>query len=171
MASQHRFEVNGAIHTVLIEEVDGVTQVTIDDREPILADITLSGIPGMMSIITNDKPTRAYISRDGSNFRVTTQGRTISVNASTHKRDRRHVGSTTDPLGKIMATLAGVLIDIRVNVGDSFTNGQDLVVIEAMKMQNEIQASHSGTITAIHYEAGERVEKGDLIIEYDTDEK
>ena len=171
MAQRHRFEVNGEIHTVLVEEIDGLTEVTIDDNLPILADITLSGIPGMMSIITDNKPTSAYISRDGANFRITTHGQTISVDASMRKQSRRQASGTTDPLGKVMAPLAGVLIDIRVSVGDSVKIGQDLLVVEAMKMQNEIQAAHAGTITTIHFKAGDRVEKGDLLIEYTTEEE
>jgi biotin carboxyl carrier protein len=36
-----------------------------------------------------------------------------------------------------------------------------------MKMQNEIQTPHAGTVTAIHFEAGARVEKGAILLEYD----
>ncbi len=170
MAQRHRFEVNGEIHTVLVEEIDGLTEVTIDDNLPILADITLSGIPGTMSIITDNKPTSAYISRDGANFRITTHGQTISVDASMRKQSRRQASGTTDPLGKVMAPLAGVLIDIRVSVGDSVKIGQDLLVVEAMKMQNEIRSEVEGVVRKVHFEKGVQITAGQLIMEIEAKE-
>jgi biotin carboxyl carrier protein len=58
---------------------------------------------------------------------------------------------------------------VRVAVGDRIAAGQALLVIEAMKMQNEIQAPLPGAVTAIHCQAGGRVEQGALVLEYEPD--
>ena len=46
--------------------------------------------------------------------------------------------------------MPGTIIDIKVKVGDSVSAGDSVIVIEAMKMENEIQASKSGVVVAIH---------------------
>lgn len=170
-STRHRFEVGGEIQTVLVGEADGLTSVTIGDDDPVITDATLSGVPGMVSMVIDGQPTRAYVARDGRDFRVTVGGRTFLIAAAGGgKRDRSGVGGATDAPGKITAPLAGVFVESRVAVGDTIEAGQPIVVIEAMKMQNEIQAPLAGTVTAVHFSAGDRVEKGELVVEYEVAE-
>lgn len=172
MATRHRFEVDGETQVVSVDDVDGLTQVTIGDGDPVVTDATLSGVPGMMSLVIDGQPTRAYVARDGRDFRVTVEGRTFLIAAAGGgKRGRSGVGSATDAPGKITAPLAGVFVEARVAVGDTIEAGQPVVVVEAMKMQNEIQTPLDGTVTAIPFSAGDRVEKGDLVLEYDVAEE
>jgi biotin carboxyl carrier protein len=50
----------------------------------------------------------------------------------------------------VTSPLPGVIIAVKVNVGDSVKAGQEVAVLEAMKMENSIEATHDGTVTAIH---------------------
>lgn len=59
----------------------------------------------------------------------------------------------------VTSPLPGVIIAVKVNVGDSVKAGQEVAVLEAMKMENSIEAVQDGTVTAIH------VDKGDSILE------
>jgi biotin carboxyl carrier protein len=52
-----------------------------------------------------------------------------------------------------------------VQVGDEVAAGQGLVVIEAMKMENELRATAAGTVRAVNAVAGTAVEKGALLVE------
>ncbi len=170
-STRHRFEVDGEIQTVLVGDLNGLTSVTVGDEDPVVSDVTLSGVPGMVSMVIDGQPTRAYVARDGRDFKVTVEGRTFLIAAAGGgKRDRSGVGGASDPPGKITAPLAGVFVESRIAVGDTIEAGQPVFVIEAMKMQNEIQAPHAGTVTAVHFAAGDRVEKGDLVVEYDVTE-
>ena len=65
----------------------------------------------------------------------------------------------------IAAYMPGRVVAIAVAVGAAVEPGQPLVVLEAMKMQNEIQADRAGTVTKIHVAAGEAVEGGDPLVE------
>ena len=169
MATRHRFEVDGETKIVSVDDVDGLTRVTIGEEHPVITDATLSGVPGMMSLVIDGQPTRAYVARDGRDFRVTVEGRTFLIAAAAAgKRARSGVSSATDSPGKITAPLAGVFVEARVAVGDTIEAGQPVVVIEAMKMQNEIQTPLDGTVTSIPFSASDRVEKGDLVLEYDV---
>ena len=61
--------------------------------------------------------------------------------------------------------LPGVILDIKVNVGDSVKKGQLIVILEAMKMENSINADRDGKITAINVNKGDSVLEGtDLVI-------
>ncbi|MBS4538412.1 biotin/lipoyl-binding protein [Clostridium sp. D2Q-11] len=65
----------------------------------------------------------------------------------------------------VEAPMPGTIFDIAVNVGDIVKNGQTLVVLEAMKMENEIVAPVDGKITAINVSKGQNVNLGDSIIQ------
>ena len=64
----------------------------------------------------------------------------------------------------IKTPLPGVIIDVKVNVGDSVTKGQTVVVLEAMKMENNINADRDGKVTAIQVAKGDTVADGAVLI-------
>lgn len=66
--------------------------------------------------------------------------------------------------GTVTAPLPGVIIAVNVKAGDSVKAGQTVAVLEAMKMENEIEAPSAGTVTAVHVAQGESVLEGASII-------
>ena len=65
----------------------------------------------------------------------------------------------------VKSPLPGVILDIKVNVGDTVKRGQTVLILEAMKMENNINADKDGKITAINVKAGESVLEGtDLVV-------
>lgn len=169
MATRHRFSVAGTLHTVSVDDAGDRIVVRIDDRAPIEVDATTEGVPGLFSLLRDGKPSRAYVARDGKNLRVIVEGRTFVLAPGAGSRERGAAGGLTDPPGKITAPLAGVVVDIRVKVGDRLEPRQVVVVVEAMKMQNEVQAPLAGVVTAVRVEQGGRAEKGALLVEYTPD--
>jgi biotin carboxyl carrier protein len=65
----------------------------------------------------------------------------------------------------LIAPMPGLIVRVSVGVGDPVQAGQGLVVMEAMKMENELRAAAAGTVKAIHVTPGAAVEKGALLIE------
>ncbi|MDD9303905.1 MAG: pyruvate carboxylase subunit B [Desulfobacter sp.] len=63
----------------------------------------------------------------------------------------------------VKAPMPGMVIKYEKNVGDAVNEGETVVVIEAMKMENALPATASGTITAIHYNSGDSVAKDDVL--------
>ena len=63
--------------------------------------------------------------------------------------------------------MPGRVVEVRVQAGDRVEAGQPLVVLEAMKMQNEIQAERAGTVSRVFVGAGQAVEGGDPLVEVD----
>ena len=66
----------------------------------------------------------------------------------------------------IVAPLPGSGVSINVKAGDAVKAGQQLAIIEAMKMENEILAPADGTVKAVHVSAGQAVQQGDALIEF-----
>ena len=65
----------------------------------------------------------------------------------------------------VKSPLPGVILDIKVNVGDEVKKGQTLIILEAMKMENSINADKDGKVAAINVSKGESVLEGtDLVI-------
>ena len=64
----------------------------------------------------------------------------------------------------IVAPMPGLIVRVNVTVGDRVEAGQGVVVIEAMKMENELRATAPGTVKSIEVVAGTAVEKGALLV-------
>lgn len=69
----------------------------------------------------------------------------------------------------VVAPMPGLIVRIDVSVGDRVAAGQGVVVMEAMKMENELRAPAAGIVRAIRAEAGAAVEKGAVLIEFGDD--
>lgn len=65
---------------------------------------------------------------------------------------------------KVSAPMPGVVLDIKVAVGDSIKTGQPLIVLEAMKMENDIVSPCDGTISSIPVSKGTSVNASDVLI-------
>jgi len=64
----------------------------------------------------------------------------------------------------VTSPLPGVILSVNVAVGDKVAKGQKVAVLEAMKMENEIEAEADGTVTAIHVQKGDSVLEGAKIV-------
>ncbi|MCA9944212.1 MAG: biotin attachment protein [Ardenticatenaceae bacterium] len=67
--------------------------------------------------------------------------------------------------GRLKAPIPGLIARYLVEVGDEVTAGQPVVILEAMKMENEIRAPMNGRVEAIHVPAGETVTRNTLLVE------
>jgi pyruvate carboxylase subunit B len=106
-----------------------------------------------------------------------TRGRyTIWVDGFRHEVDaldermraiRELAGATAGPVGPapLVAPMPGMIVRVNVQVGDRVQPGQGLVVMEAMKMENELRATAAGKVKAVVVSPGTAVEKGALLIE------
>jgi pyruvate carboxylase subunit B len=86
------------------------------------------------------------------------ENRQASIKNKSNKPKPTHDGCVT-------TAMPGTVIDIKVKIGDKVNAGDSLVIIEAMKMENEIQAQKAGTIVGIHIEKGESISPNETLIE------
>jgi pyruvate carboxylase subunit B len=80
---------------------------------------------------------------------------------------RELAGAAAGPKGPapLVAPMPGLVVRVHVNVGDAVQAGQGLVVMEAMKMENELRAQAAGKVKTVLASPGTAVEKGALLVE------
>lgn len=66
--------------------------------------------------------------------------------------------------GSILAPMPGMILDVKRNLGEAVNEGDEIVILEAMKMQNSLTSPISGVIKAIMVKSGDLVKKGDLLV-------
>lgn len=66
----------------------------------------------------------------------------------------------------VLAPIPGVILSLSVREGDTVKNGQELCILEAMKMNNAIRASRDGKIARIHVNPGDHVKHGQPLMEF-----
>jgi biotin carboxyl carrier protein len=112
---------------------------------------------------------------EGNNWKATVEGRTFSIeipDAAPVMKKKRSGSGKKKKSGTVSANIPGKVVTVEVSVGQSVDEGQVILILEAMKMQNEIQAPISGTVTSINCEEGQAIEANIplVIIEPDASE-
>ncbi|MDR3591179.1 MAG: hypothetical protein P4N41_16120 [Negativicutes bacterium] len=64
----------------------------------------------------------------------------------------------------ISAPMPGKIISVKVSVGDSVTKGQELIIVEAMKMHNPVLATGDGVVREIYIKAGDPIQTGTALL-------
>lgn len=83
----------------------------------------------------------------------------------THLASQTRAGKTGKRRERVTAYMPGRVVSILVQEGEAVTAGQGILVLEAMKMQNEIRAEQDGTVNAVYVQSGQNVEGGDPLFE------
>jgi pyruvate carboxylase subunit B len=106
-----------------------------------------------------EMPMEFSVDVDGEIFNVKVAsilGKTIVTEGSKKAKDV--------PPGSVVASMQGMILNLKVKVGDKVNKGDTLLIIEAMKMQNSITAPHAGTVKEIRTFQGEVISSGDVLM-------
>ncbi|MBS65599.1 MAG: acetyl-CoA carboxylase biotin carboxyl carrier protein subunit [Euryarchaeota archaeon] len=98
------------------------------------------------------------VSIDGSQFEVQ-----VGQERGSPKRESRSRNSSSRS-GNISSPIPGKVVSIHVSVGDQVEEGAVLLILEAMKMQNEVQAPISGTVAELNCETGDSIEANSPLV-------
>lgn len=103
--------------------------------------------------------------RDGNSHEISLGGTTVRVDIIDPMAARRHRGEDQMSSGGVVkALMPGRVVRILVEKGAAVTKGTGLLILEAMKMENEIHAPADGTIDELLVEAGQTVEAGAVLV-------
>ena len=137
----------------------------LDGREMPLD--VVSAQDGMLSLLLQGKSYEVKQETVGaeSNVVVGQERFSASVRDPRSFRSRRRAGVSEQGVIKIKAPMPGKVVRILASVGTQVENGQSVLVIEAMKMQNELKAPKTGVVKKINVEEGTAVEAGQALAE------
>ncbi len=155
-------EKKGERTVVSLQEVgEGIYDVTVDGVT-VRVDAVKSG-PMVYSLIEQGRQWEASIDEKGAHgFDVMVRGSLFHLEAEDERSGRLTQSAKAVASGPqvIEAEMPGKVIKVEVAVGDRVGEGQGVVILEAMKMENEIPSPIDGTITAIEVAEGDTVESG-----------
>jgi biotin carboxyl carrier protein len=122
---------------------------------------------GVLSLLVNGKSYEVKQELIGTETNVVIGHERFSASVRDPRsfRSRQHAGASEQGVKKITAPMPGKVVRILATVGDQVEAGQSVVVIEAMKMQNELKAPKSGVIKKIIVAEGAAVEAGQALAE------
>ena len=119
---------------------------------------------GVYSVVVSKRSFEVRVDEREETYTVTVAGRSYDV-AVRDPRRRSRGDASLQAAGPqpIRAPMPGKIVHVRVGVGDAVTAGEGLVVVEAMKMQNELKAPKAGTVTAVEVQEGGSVAAGEVL--------
>ena len=142
-------------------------EVEIQDIEGNIANVTVNGIPFEVEMKQPVKAGKQKVKlseerkAEGSEERRVKSEESNSSSASAANTSSAPTAAAGKP---VVAPLPGTINEIKVKVGDKVNAGDTVVILEAMKMQNNIEAETSGTITSINVNKGDAVMEGDTLV-------
>ena len=139
---QYKYKINGNLYTV-----------TVNDVEDNIARVEVNGTPYNVELDKPIKTPAKPVVRHAAAPKTATGAPVVTRPSAPAKNSG------------VKSPLPGVILDIKVKEGDMVKKGQVIVILEAMKMENNINADRDGKVTAIKVNKGDSVLEGtDLII-------
>jgi acetyl/propionyl-CoA carboxylase alpha subunit len=159
-------QLNDERHTVSIEP-DGVQYENEPTARGELSDIEGSPVR-MVKLGTHVYRVVAEKRQGRGRYTLWVDGYRFEVEALDERtraiRDLSAANAAPTGPAPIIAPMPGLIVRVNVSVGDRVEAGQGIVVMEAMKMENELRATAPGTVQTIEVAAGTAVEKGALLV-------
>jgi biotin carboxyl carrier protein len=166
VGAKYRLRLDDREHELEVEEEDGGYRVRLDSVwHPV--SLERIGEGAHYSLILDNHPYDLFAEENPHGYHIVIGSRTISVTSQAQQRGRRGAGGpvtlpATTEAGEWILTspMSGVVQEILVSVDQEVEAGAVVMIIEAMKMQNELHAQRAGTVKAIYVSVGQRVEQG-----------
>jgi biotin carboxyl carrier protein len=166
MPTRYRATLEGVEHEIEIAELSALSyRVKLAGAEHEL-DVSRVG-PNSFSILVSDRSFDLEVLRDGDELIVASRGAALRVTLEDATRDvRRRMGLRSQAAGpaEVKAMMPGRIVNVLVKGGDEVVHHQGLIVVEAMKMENELKSPKAGRIVEVRVTPGQTVEKGDLLV-------
>lgn len=122
--------------------------------------------PGIYSVLVDGKSVEVRIERIGKQLRAVANGQEYLAAIENARELRKNRAGAAQIEGRqdVVAPMAGKVIRTLVESGDEVQSGQGLLIVEAMKMQNEIRSPKAGKVEQLKVVEGQTVNPGDVVV-------
>jgi biotin carboxyl carrier protein len=149
-------------------------EIEIDDKQilldgqPIFIDFEQIAQPDLYSLLFGGYSHELLIESERFNYAVTLRGEQFNVQVEDERTRKLNAGRkpTALPDGEfaLKAPIPGLVVKMLVDDGDEVEDGQSLVILEAMKMENELRSPKAGVVKKVEVVPGQRVEQNAILI-------
>ncbi|MBM4256912.1 MAG: biotin/lipoyl-binding protein [Deltaproteobacteria bacterium] len=155
-------------HKIEVQELeeDHLYRIVIDGNEHIIDGRKLTG--HIYSLLMDNRSFTVDVSAKDDQYTVACEGKSIQLRLLDERRALRPgegSGSGRDGGKLVKSFMPGKVVEVLVKVGDDVEKDQGLIIIEAMKMENELRSTAAGKVKEIRVSPGQAVESGELLIE------
>ena len=162
----------GRVYAVAIENGDGPGRfrIRVDDGDAVTIDAAVVGSNqaattwSLRDVVTGIVSNAAVTLGATGEGEAVVAGHTVPVALATRRRHARAVLGAGGGEQRVVSPMPGKVVKVLVAVGDTVEPRQGLVVIEAMKMENELTATRAGTVTEVAVSESTSVEAGRLLV-------
>lgn len=154
----------------VVVEVDG-DRIRVEGRELTAHLVRVPGTP-LRHLLVGDRSVTLALEGDRGRWQVAFHGDRRDIEVQDERT--RHIRSLTGQaghargVGALKAPMPGLVVRVSVAEGQRVGPGTSLVVLEAMKMENELRSPAEAVVRAIKVRAGQAVEKGEVLIEFEN---
>jgi biotin carboxyl carrier protein len=163
----YRVELGGQAVTVEVSERDDGLYVRLGDGPAQQVDVMVNRDDGELALVVGGETVRGLVGRRAGGLTVITNGEQVdavvlderAARLASAAGGRQRSSQTT-----IQAPMPGLVVAVPVEVGQAVAKGTTLVVLSALKMQNELTAPADGTVKEVLVSAGQTVDQGQALV-------
>ncbi len=150
-----------------IIEVDQENQITVNDRTYVTNFQQLTE-GGVQSLLLDNQSLEAIVEERDETWKVLIHGELYTVKVQDERAYRlakaRGTSAGFDGEATIKSPMPGLIIAVPVVQGQTVKKGDQIVILESMKMENELRSPRDGMVTHVYVEQGSSVEKGQVLV-------
>jgi biotin carboxyl carrier protein len=166
------FMFDGKAYTVELEPATSAGEIKAKVNNAEFNQTAIKISENCLLLISGDKVLKAYVAESGDKLYAHIDGRVIVLekvveDRGNFSRDSIEFGAKDE----VSTPMPGKVVKILVEVGEKVTLKQPLVIVESMKMENELKSPTKGTIKSIHFAAGDLVGTGQPILKIEPEEQ
>ena len=169
MAEKYLMRLGDALKEVEVEEGPKGLRVRVNNRWHTIS-LKQIGYTGLFSLIIDNRPYEFFAEERSGGFDIVIGSRGYSVLLETREKRMAPLPAKAEAAEPepaewmVLSPMTGVVRQIYVSPGDTVKPGDILMVIEAMKMNNDLKARRSGRVQSIYVSPGDRVEQGHALL-------
>ncbi len=156
--------VNGKKYEI---DIDQESQITVDDKTYDI-DVKFLSDSGVLSMLLDNHSMEASVEEREGSWEVLIKGELYTVLVQDERAFRlaKERGVSFDVSGDavVKSPMPGLIIDVLVETGQNVEKGEKVVVLESMKMENELRSPRDGIVTHVNIDPGATVEKGQALV-------
>jgi biotin carboxyl carrier protein len=166
-----QFNIDQETYKIEIDSKDGKYLIKLGDRQYNVDSQLIS--ENCLSLLVDGKACTVFVAEDKTKRCISVQGEQFCIEEAKSEAETRSVAEagTLKGIPTISSPMPGKIVKILVREGDKVRKNQGLVIVEAMKMENEIRSPGAGIVKKINFKEGNLVDTADPIIELDPEEE
>ena len=151
-------------------EINAEGELVVDGK-PAAVDFLVVEAGAVYSLIVDGQSYEAYVDAQDEGWQVLLRGRLFHVDVEDERQRRLRLATGGETLQtgeyQLKAPMPGLVVAVPVEAGQAVAKGDNLVVLESMKMQNELKAPREGTVRSVRVRVGDSVKQNQVMVVLD----